>query len=220
MGRPSKLEYDENKVDDIFNMALQEMQGNISGFKPNEFEYMVDDMLSLTKKDFMSKYGMSSAEYDKLRDMVEEMEESEDEEPEEGGEDHDSMLALMMMWMGLSTVYYMRDVERDTELTIYEDVGGEDLYLNWVTMGDDLVCEECLEYEAGSPYPVDLFPHIPHPFCRCQPEPCDADGNPVDLSRANEVDLEEYMNIVEEFQDIGIDFEVVVPPTEFNPIIW
>ncbi len=37
----------------------------------------------------------------------------------------------------------------------------------WVTMGDDNVCEECLDLAANGPYSVLFWPADPHFGCRC-----------------------------------------------------
>ena len=46
---------------------------------------------------------------------------------------------------------------------------GEVIYVEWVSAGDDHVCDDCDELEAGSPYPANSYPSSPHPGCRCGP---------------------------------------------------
>jgi hypothetical protein len=43
-----------------------------------------------------------------------------------------------------------------------------DLVADWVSQGDDRVCDECLELEANSPYSVLAWPESPHFGCRCE----------------------------------------------------
>jgi hypothetical protein len=43
-----------------------------------------------------------------------------------------------------------------------------DLIADWVTWGDDRVCDECLELEAKSPYSILSWPSEPHFGCRCE----------------------------------------------------
>jgi len=42
------------------------------------------------------------------------------------------------------------------------------LVADWVSMGDDRVCEDCLELEANSPYLLTEWPQEPHFGCRCE----------------------------------------------------
>ncbi len=44
------------------------------------------------------------------------------------------------------------------------------LVADWVTVGDDRVCEECQDLEANSPYSVLNWPESPHFGCRCSME--------------------------------------------------
>jgi len=57
-------------------------------------------------------------------------------------------------------------------LSVYAAGGillGEVIYVEWVSAGDDQVCDDCDELEAGSPYAVNDYPATPHPGCRCEP---------------------------------------------------
>lgn len=45
-----------------------------------------------------------------------------------------------------------------------------DLIGDWVTVGDENVCEDCLDLEARSPYSVLEWPDEPHFGCRCSME--------------------------------------------------
>lgn len=44
-----------------------------------------------------------------------------------------------------------------------------EIIADWVSQGDDRVCDECLEREAGSPYSIfdSIWTDIPHFGCRC-----------------------------------------------------
>lgn len=57
-----------------------------------------------------------------------------------------------------------------TALTAGTVLLGEMIVADWVTVGDENVCEDCLELEAGSPYPVIDWPEDPHFGCRCDRE--------------------------------------------------
>jgi hypothetical protein len=43
----------------------------------------------------------------------------------------------------------------------------EGILFPWVSVGDDNVCDECLELEADGPYPADDYPESPHYGDRC-----------------------------------------------------
>lgn len=44
---------------------------------------------------------------------------------------------------------------------------GEGIFFPWVSVGDDNVCDDCLDLEAGGPYPADNYPESPHYGDRC-----------------------------------------------------
>lgn len=45
-----------------------------------------------------------------------------------------------------------------------------DLIADWVTVGDDSVCDVCLDLESNNPYSVLDWPSDPHFGCRCEKE--------------------------------------------------
>lgn len=214
MVRPGGVEYDHEKLDHMFDEFLADIQDVLTRLKVTDVESFLSDFHSLTKAEFMRRYGVSEREYNELQAALQELEDLNPPTPEDGKD-----LAQIIWFMGLAVVYLARDIERDTEIQAYRqhaEAHGRELYLNWVTMGDDHVCETCQDYEDGSPYRVEEFPHIPHPFCRCHPEPCDENGRPIDdLSEYSGSELEYYDEIMEDFGDVGIDFEAVPPPPPY-----
>lgn len=58
----------------------------------------------------------------------------------------------------------------DATTAIYRDLGVE--LVDWQTMSDERVCERCIGYAAGSPYPVAQVPDS-HGRCRCWITPVD-----------------------------------------------
>lgn len=199
MTRPGGLEYDEDKVDAILDALTEELVMIQNKKLLGDVEAFASDLEALQPKEFMRKYGVSSSDYARLISILDEAEDIES--PIEEG-DHD--VGLILLYLGLAVTYLARDVERDTEVEAYRASGAE--YLNWVTMGDEAVCATCQEYEEGSPYKVEEFPHVPHPWCRCHPEPCDAEGNPLKPGELTAEEVEEIERLMEGFLDVDLDY--------------
>lgn len=51
----------------------------------------------------------------------------------------------------------------------YENMLNARIMIPWVTMGDENVCNDCLELEANGSYSPDEYPEPPHFGCRCEP---------------------------------------------------
>lgn len=218
MARPGGVEYSEDAMDRLLEDFTDTLTSLTRRASRAGLDVFLTDLEALTPAEFMKRYHVSRAEYEELVRLLEEAEE------EDGGvgEDVEGM-DKYALFLGLAVAYLARDVELDVEVESYravdESLRDKTLYLNWVTMGDDRVCPECEEYEAKSPYLVYEFPHVPHPYCRCYPEPCDEHGNPVDLYEYSETDLEYFEEIMEEFEDVGIDLEVMPTPPLYTPIL-
>lgn len=199
MTRPGVMEYDEDKVDAILEDLTEELHRIQNKKLLDDVESFASDLESLQPKEFMAKYGVSPSDYAYLKSILEEADGIEPPGTEE--RDH---VGLILLYLGLAVTYLARDVERDAEVETYRASGQE--YLNWVTMGDDAVCPVCLEYEEGSPYKVEEFPHVPHPWCRCHPEPCDAEGNPLKPGELTAEEVEEIERLMEGFLDVDLDY--------------
>jgi hypothetical protein len=52
----------------------------------------------------------------------------------------------------------------------YSALGGIEA-LDWVTAGAGNVCQTCEDYASRSPYSPRGYPAVPHPGCRCGPQP-------------------------------------------------
>ena len=80
-------------------------------------------------------------------------------------------------------------------------------YVDWVTSGDANVCEDCLDLEANSPYPIDSAPMPPeHPNCGCQLMPADAGSIiqlavGVDIVKVRRHAIDEALKKLEKFPD-------------------
>jgi hypothetical protein len=48
--------------------------------------------------------------------------------------------------------------------------------LDWITAGDDRVCNTCSDYEDNSPYTPEAVPDYPHPACRCSVDTASEDA--------------------------------------------
>ena len=61
----------------------------------------------------------------------------------------------------------VNSVKQKAKLQAYKDNGVK--WVNIITMGDEKVCQDCLNIEANNPYPIDeVWNIIPvHPNCRC-----------------------------------------------------
>ena len=71
--------------------------------------------------------------------------------------------------MGLSGYV---EANRAGHLSTYVAAGllmGEIVYVEWVSAGDDHVCDECDDLESNSPYSANDYPATPHAGCRCEP---------------------------------------------------
>lgn len=216
MARPGGIDYNPEKLNSMIDDFMDSTEHIMNRVRVSSVEAFIDDLQALTREEFIRKYGVTRREYDELIAALEDM---KDEDMDEAPSEDETDMRGLIYFLGLAVIYLTRDAERDAEIEAYrrhaEDYG-RDLYLNWVTMGDDHVCETCQEYEDASPYRVEEFPHIPHPFCRCHPEPCDENGRPIDdLSEYSETELEYYDEIMEDFGDVGIDFEAVPPPPPY-----
>lgn len=89
---------------------------------------------------------------------------------------HDEMTAAAVALLGGAVVGAAGFVT-DWAMTAAADRGALDLYqrlgaatVDWVTVGDERVCDRCEANEAGNPWSLGTVPEFPaHPRCRCTP---------------------------------------------------
>jgi len=85
--------------------------------------------------------------------------------------------------------------------------------VEWQTSGDDGVCEDCMDAEAGNPYEIGSEPEAPaHPNCGCQIVPAEFDDivQLTDDERAEaEAMFSEEQPEIEEHPDSGTEPEMI-----------
>ncbi|WP_158997224.1 2'-5' RNA ligase family protein [Streptomyces aureus] len=123
---------------------LDELWGNADGWLGRTVDRAADDLgkaLSQAAEDGASRDEMIDAAMDIL-----------------ASEDVDAV-AFVVDWA-------MTAAADDGALRLYRSEGVQQIDV--ITAGDGRVCESCIDYEAGSPWPTLDVPRLPtHPVCRC-----------------------------------------------------
>jgi len=166
------LDYDPQWFMNQIDSSLDEILFILERKRYGDIEHIITDLQSLSRAEFMKKYGVTEGEYEELISILEET-------VSEGGsveEVEDRMMAFILP-LALGVGYLAWDYQKTHTLEWWMLNGVR--YVNWVTVGDELVCSVCHEYEDRSPWPIMECPHTPHPNCRCSVEPCDEHGNPI-----------------------------------------